>query len=285
VHPTNERLNQPGGLAERLFGMRRAAGLTGARMAADLQWAPSKVSKIENGNQTPSADDIRAWTAECGHPEAAGELLNLLADVLTITRRWKQRTRSLDGVQADILQLEAATTRLAEFQPGMISGLLQTADYARETLHLPCGPLSFGADEDEVERLVNTRMQRQRVLYEHGRQVQVIMLEGALRCRVVSVPTLAGQLDRLAGITGLATLELGIIPFNAAVPIFPLGGFRLHDDLVFVESIVGEQQLAEADDVVRYEKYMELLREAAVTGDEARRLITAAASDLRDERR
>ena len=37
------------------------------------------------------------------------------------------------------------------------------------------------------------------------------------------------------------------------MPVFPLSGFRLHDDLVIVESIVGEQQLAEADDVVRYE--------------------------------
>ena len=284
MHPTTERLKQPGGLAERLYGARRAAGLTGARLAADLGWAPSKVSKIENGNQTPTADDIRAWTAVCGQPEAAGELLDMLADVQTVSRRWKQRTRGgLDGVQADILELEAATTRLAEFQPGMVSGLLQTADYARESLHLPCGPLSFGADEDEIERLVNIRMQRQQqALYEHGKQVQVIMLEGALRCRVVSVPTLAGQLDRLAGITGLATLELGIIPFGAAVPIFPLGGFRLHDDLVFVESIIGEHQLAEADDVMRYEKYMGLLRESAVTGDEARRLITAAAADLRE---
>ena len=50
------------------------------------------------------------------------------------------------------------------------------------------------------------------------------------------------------------------------MPSFPLGGFRLYDDLVIVESIVGEQQLAEADDVARYEKYLELLREAASTG-------------------
>jgi len=80
-------------------------------------------------------------------------------------------------------------------------------------------------------------------------QVTVVMLEGALRARVVSAPTLAGQLDRLMAVSGLASLELCIIPFEAAVPVFPLSGFRLYDDLVIVESIVGEQQLAEADDV------------------------------------
>ena len=75
-------------------------------------------------------------------------------------------------------------------------------------------------------------------------QVMVVMLEGALRARVVSAPTLAGQLDRLMAVSGLASLELCIIPFEAAVPVFPLSGFRLYDDLVIVESIVGEQQLA-----------------------------------------
>ena len=125
------------------------------------------------------------------------------------------------------------------------------------------------------------RMQRQQVLYQHGKQVTVVMLEGALRARVVSVPTLAGQLDRLMAVSGLASLELCIIPFEAAVPVFPLSGFRLYDDLVIVESIVGEQQLAEADDVARYEKYLELLRDAASTGTEAAAVIRRSLESLR----
>ena len=115
---------------------------------------------------------------------------------------------------------------------GMISGLLQTSEYAREFLHLACGPLNYG--EDEIDRMVAKRMQRQQVLYQPAKRVQVVMLEGALRTRVVSVPTLAGQLDRLLAVIGLPTLELGIIPFEAAVPVFPLSGFRLYDDLVIV---------------------------------------------------
>ena len=58
--------------------------------------------------------------------------------------------------------------------------------------------------------------------------------------------------------------------FDAEVPVMPLSGFRLYDDLVIVESIVGEQQLAEPDDVARYEKYLELLREAASIGQRGR---------------
>jgi hypothetical protein len=61
---------------------------------------------------------------------------------------------------------------------------------------------------------------------------------------------------------------------------FPLSGFRLYDDLVIVESIVGEQQLAEADDVARYEKYLELLRDAASTALEAAAVIRRSLESL-----
>jgi len=185
------------------------------------------------------------------------------------------------GVQAGIVELETQATRIAEFQPGMISGLLQTSEYAREFLHLACGPLSYGQDEDEIDRMVAKRMHRQQVLYQPAKRVQVVMLEGALRARVVSVPTLIGQLDRLLAVIGLPALDLGIIPVEAAVPVFPLSGFRLYDDLVIVESIVGEQQLAEADDVARYEKYLELLRDAASTGTEAAAVIRRSPESLR----
>jgi hypothetical protein len=100
------------------------------------------------------------------------------------------------------------------------------------------GPLSYGQDEDQIDQMAASRMQRQQVLYQPAKRVQVVMLEGALCARMVWAPALAGQLDRLLAVIGLSTLDLGIIPFEAAVPVFPLSGFRLYD-LVIVESIVG----------------------------------------------
>jgi hypothetical protein len=38
-----------------------------------------------------------------------------------------------------------------------------------------------------------------------------------------------GRAEALA-VSGVASLELCIIPFEAAVPVFPLSGFRLYDD-------------------------------------------------------
>ena len=213
------------------------------------------------------------------------ELHENLRDARVEHAAWKDTFHATGaaGTQAEIGAIESGSTRIAEFQPALVPGLLQTADYARDFLHLPCGPLSFGRDENDLEQMIANRIQRQQVLYQHGKQVQIILLEAALRTRVVSAAVLAGQLDRLTAVAGLSTVELGIIPFEAAVPIFPLSGFRLYDDLVIVESIVGEQQLADADDVARYEKYLELLREAAKTGDEATAVIRQALAALRSD--
>jgi len=194
------------------------------------------------------------------------------------------RVSGAGGVQEDILALEARSTRIAEFQPAFMSGLLQTADYAREVLHLPCGPLTFGNDETDVQRAVSARMQRQQALYDTTKHVQIVMLEGALMSRVVPVPVLTAQLIRLIDLAGLPTLKLGIIPFNADVRVWPLSGFRLYDDLVIVESLLGEQQLSEPEDVSRYASYLELLQETASTGPDAVAIIRQALASIGDQK-
>ena len=48
-------------LGKRLRELRRQADLSGRELAEALRWPPSKVSKLENGRQSPTDDDIRAW--------------------------------------------------------------------------------------------------------------------------------------------------------------------------------------------------------------------------------
>jgi hypothetical protein len=119
-----------------------------------LGWPQSKVSKIETLKQLPTESDITAWAEATGAASRTVELLERLRDARIEYAGWKDAFRSSGaaGTQADLLAIEKQSTRIAEFQPAMIPGLLQTADYAREFLHLPCGPLSFGADEDDVTR-------------------------------------------------------------------------------------------------------------------------------------
>jgi transcriptional regulator with XRE-family HTH domain len=271
-------------LADALRSLRVAAGLSGAELGARLGWPQSKISKIETLKQLPEDAEVTAWTQATGaSTKDKTRLLEMLRGARVEYAGWKDAYRAAGpaGVQADILEIESRSAIIGEWQPSWIPGLLHTAAYARETLRLPCGPASFGADQAQVEQMINVRMQRHQALYDTGKKVHMVLTEGALRYRSVPVPVLADQLDRLIDISGLSALELCIIPSGALVPVYGLGGFRLYDDIVIIESIVGEQQLSEAEDVARYGRYLELLREAAVTGPEAVAIIRRAQADIR----
>jgi transcriptional regulator with XRE-family HTH domain len=279
-------------LGRRLRELRAAAFPSGGALARHLReqhpnssWHQTRVSKLERGEQRPTETDIAQWVQATGasadEHERLLEMLKAVWIAYATHRDAYGQHGGAAGDQASIYSREVGTTRIASFQPSMVQGLLQTAAYARELLSQPCGPLAFGATEDEIEAMVAARIKRQEVLYEPGKQVELLLGEAALHTRVGSVATLAGQLDRLVAVAGLDTVELGVVPFTAVMPIFPLGGFTIHDEVVFIESLSGEQSLEDPDDVAVYMKAFDLLRDAAVSGQEAVALIQRVAAQLR----
>jgi transcriptional regulator with XRE-family HTH domain len=50
-------------LGQWLRELRQQAGLTGRQVADLLSWPASKASKLENGRQTPTDDDVRGWAS------------------------------------------------------------------------------------------------------------------------------------------------------------------------------------------------------------------------------
>lgn len=82
------------------------------------------------------------------------------------------------------------------------------------------------------------------------------------------------SLDRLASLTGLDTVELGIVPFAAPLKIHPANGFWIYDDrLVIAEDWHAELWIDDTDSVAVYQRTWNLLRESAVFGTEAQRVI------------
>lgn len=92
---------------------------------------------------------------------------------------------------------------------------------------------------------------------------------------------MAAQLERLAGLIGLDTVEIGVIPFGAQLRRAPTHGFWIYDQrLVTVETINAEMWLDDEENIALYEKAWNWLSEAAVYGQQARRLITRARASL-----
>src|SRR4051794_29572746 len=95
-------------LGKRLRELRQQAGLSGRQLAESLSWPPSKVSKLENGRQTPSDDDIRNWTRAT---DSASETESLLASLHTLELQhaeWQRQLKTgLKKHQQEIAELNA----------------------------------------------------------------------------------------------------------------------------------------------------------------------------------
>jgi transcriptional regulator with XRE-family HTH domain len=257
----------------RLRRLRRDAGLNGKQLAAVLSWPPSKLSKIELGRQAPTADEVAAWV-RATDPRA--DLDTLLADLHTLRVESTPWHRQLRGGhtrrQRASITLERSAVMIRAFEPAVIPGLLQTADYARQLLTRLAA--LHGLDPD-VEPGVRARMRRQQVLYEPGKQLRFLLTEAALRYLPCTLTTLRGQLDRLLAVAGLDTVDLAVVPFGVELPMTTSHGFWIFDDsLVLVETLSSELSLRDAEDINLYTRHFSALWAVALHGDDTRRLIT-----------
>ncbi|MFB6567379.1 helix-turn-helix domain-containing protein [Streptomyces noursei] len=266
-------------LGARLLELRTEARLTGRQLAQRCGWPHSKISKLENGQQTASADDLAAWARETGQPEVTAELQGRLRGLESTYRSWRrQLAAGHRTVQDTIGAQHKATSVFQGFTGSVIPGIFQTADYARSILTRYA---ELHGVRRDIEDGVRSRMRRQEGLYSAGKRYRVIVWEAALHVKICPPDVLAGQLDRLLSVSGLDTVELGIIPLTAAVQIATGDDFWIHDQrLVIAETWHAEMWLDSPDDVALYLKVWDALNEAAVYGPPAQRLIARARARL-----
>ncbi|MEE1800474.1 helix-turn-helix transcriptional regulator [Streptomyces sp. JV176] len=262
-------------LGARLRELRAARSFTGRELATVLHWPQSKVSKLETGRQTATAEDLRAWAQATGHPDAADELIARLRTLESRSRSWRRRLAAGHKPVQDALTAEYARSHtLRAWQGSMVVGMLQTPDYARHVFSQYAGLHQSVRDGEEA---VRARVKRQEMLYEPGKTFHIIMWEAALHALVCPPPVLAAQLDRLMGVLGLDTVALGIVPLGAPLKLPPANAFWLYDDrLAIAEDWHAELWLDDSATLGVYQRVWQTLADSAVYGAEAHRVITRA---------
>jgi transcriptional regulator with XRE-family HTH domain len=266
-------------LGLRLRELRREAGLTGSALAASLSWPASKVSKLENGRQTATDDDIRAWTQTTGAAAEAEALLASLHTLETQHAEWRRVLRTgLHAHQRELVDLEGKTKLLRAFEVTTVPGLLQTAEYARARFEEAVRVHGVPSDVDEA---VRARLRRQDVLYRPDKRFRFVVTEAALRFRLCPDEAMLAQLERLVALSAMRNVELGIIGFEAQCIVSPRHSFWIHDDdLVTVETYSAELNLAQPQEIELYGRVFEQLAAVASYGSAARAVILRAIDDL-----
>lgn len=272
-------------LAEELRRLRLGAGLTGAELGQAIDASQSKISKIENAQQSVRVDDVDAWVRACGaDEERRQELLRLAEDVLTRTSSWRRvLSGGLRAAQLQVADLERRATRIRQYITSVVPGLVQTPDYAKAVLAFytePSGP-------EELAAGVAARMERQQVLYDEETEIEFLVSEAVLHWRPGgSRGVLAAQLDRLIQLAVASPVRLGVVPLGAEDAPPQSDRFVIYDlpdegRIVVLETLATEVRLDDPRDVAIYERYLDLAAGAAVLGREARTLLTDHLQRLR----
>lgn len=266
-------------LGARLRDIRKDAGLTGRALATRAGWHYSLVSKIEHGTINISEQHVRTWCGVCGAEDQLGDLVAAVRSIDTMFVEWRRQLRSgTKRRQQQSVRFEAETRLFRVFEPLVIPGLLQTAEYATEILSRF---IEFHNLPDDVEDGVQARLERQQILYRGDRRFHIVLCQAALTLGVVNSDVLGGQLDRLLTLSSLVRVHLGIVPTRADHRFLPLHGFWILDDReVLIETMSAEVKLTQPQESALYAKAFDRLAGSAVYGREATAFITQALEEL-----
>jgi len=201
-------------LGKELRLARAAAGFSSQdALAASLGFDRTVITKAETGDRPPTPDVLAAWCAACGLDE---ELFG----------RFAKLARSADGPIPTwfetYLEAEREAVMLRQWQPVIVPGLFQIAEYARALF------LAAGADDEQAEGLVKARLDRQAILERPDPPHVVSVLDEAVLHRLIGSPqVMTEQLGYLAERATLPHVSVQVLPSGNGANAGLSGGFAL----------------------------------------------------------
>ncbi|MFI1887131.1 helix-turn-helix transcriptional regulator [Streptomyces jumonjinensis] len=180
-------------------------------------------------------------------------------------------------------ELEGLATHIYEWTPGLVPGLMQTADHFRSMILVD---KPFESDE-QIESRVRLRMERARLLQGPSNpEYWAILHESTLRVPVGGPEAMARQLGHLADLGHSRRALIQIIPFSAgAYPLMNrnlrLMEFEDTPPTVYTEALYSGNLLDEPSVVKRAQRAYDLLRAAALSPEASLDLIESVAEDHR----
>jgi transcriptional regulator with XRE-family HTH domain len=199
---------------------RLARGWSLPELSARTGINAAHLSRIETGRRPPT--ERIALACDEVFPQRNGWFLEF----------WEElRTWAPPGFR-DWSELEEKAGSLRDWYPGIVTGLLQTADYARALLRT-----SPGATPEIIGTRLAARMERQRrVLYrDEPPSALFIVDEAALYRRVGSPEVMAAQLAHLSGVACLPNVTVQVMP--AVEHPANASGFVIADDSAWCENV------------------------------------------------
>ncbi|TQN30331.1 helix-turn-helix protein [Haloactinospora alba] len=192
---------------------RTSTSMSQGQVAQALVVSSSLISYMESGMRGPQFDQAQQLDA-------------LFRTTGTFERLWKSangQTLYPTGSRTSI-DFEQLAYEIREYHNFLVPGLMQTADYARATF----AAMRPFVDAATIDQLVDSRLQRQRVLEDTDRPLMWVVLdETVIRRNIGGVVTMKGQIGHLLRLIDEHVLRLQIVPSDLSMPPGLCGPFRV----------------------------------------------------------
>jgi transcriptional regulator with XRE-family HTH domain len=274
-------------LANELRRLRKQARLTGKDVATQLGWSEAKLSRIENGLARVKSSDLDEFMDLYEVPGPHRAELKALAEESRQTDELEELEGDVPEWHARFVEAEQEAEAMWNWEPQVVPGLLQIEGYTRSLLQP--WPAIFARPKAEIERRVETRLLRQRVLTRTPPlEVSFVIDESVLIRGFASPPIMRSQLAHLAEVSEQPNIELRILPL-AGKQVVGTGNFvyfrfpKIHGvslpDAVALEHLQGTTFIESEQDVNTYEVIFNVLRETALSPQASRDMLARVARE------
>lgn len=260
---------------------RQDAKLTQQAAAEQLVWSTSKIVRIEQGTVPVTPTDVRAMLHLYGISDESRilELVELAKDARE-DKGWGTFSDVLAPAGIELFGYEPAAKVIFKYEPSVIPGMFQTRDYSRAVLK------ALGNSEEQIERRLEARVQRQRLLDQPERpELNFILGEAALSRPAGGQDVMREQIAHVLELAKTEGISVLLLPFSAgahrgmgsAFTVLQFGD-PLLADLLFLENAERESvSRDEEGDIKRYlDLFVELQSMATKSGsleDHVRRIL------------
>ncbi|NNH73816.1 helix-turn-helix domain-containing protein [Nocardia uniformis] len=249
---------------------RERVSKTQVEAARILGCAQSRINSLETAKIQQQPDEVDKLLTFYGVGVAHRDRITSLAARADQTTWWAPFRDVLPGWFKTFVGLEGLATAAFTYEPQLLPGQLQTADYATAQLD---GDLRVAPRD--VPQVVRARMARQRLAGVDNLRFRAVIEEHVLERMIGGPQVMRGQLEHLIELMRLDNVELHVMPTAVAVHDGLDGDFMLLDfcqaqSIGYIEYPSGALYVQEEDLVEEYRMVADrLCRTALSTADSA----------------
>jgi transcriptional regulator with XRE-family HTH domain len=227
-------------------------------------------SRIENGHRPPT--EKIATACDAAFPSRRGWFLEYFTEL----QRWTE----VPSWFRPWAEFEMNTATLLDWSPSVLTGLLQTSDYAAAIVSAE----PRITPEKAAERVANRMARQQRVLFRDDDPPQARFLVDitSLRRLALGGPLMAAQLRHLLAVSELPHVTIQVVP--ECVHAGLLGGFTIVDGAAYAESVVLGQVFSDEETLSVLARRFDMLRGEAMRVSESAALLREMAQHERLEK-